>query len=79
MLFRSDGKYGGKAAFLEGRGVSRKLHLHARRVALVRPGGRPLAVTAPLGGHMLASWRFFGFDPDAPEADAAGEGSAWMR
>jgi 23S rRNA pseudouridine955/2504/2580 synthase len=59
-----DGKYGGKAAFLEGRGLSRKLHLHARRVVVPRPGGGFLDVTAPLTGHMLASWRFFGFDPD---------------
>ena len=62
-----DGKYGGKGAFLEGRGVSRKLHLHARRVVLPRPGGGFLDVTAPLVGHMLASWRFFGFDPDNRE------------
>jgi 23S rRNA pseudouridine955/2504/2580 synthase len=59
-----DGKYGGKGAFLEGRGLSRKLHLHARRVVLPRPGGGFLDVTAPLADHVLASWRFFGFDPD---------------
>jgi 23S rRNA pseudouridine955/2504/2580 synthase len=62
-----DGKYGGKAAFLEGRGLSRKLHLHARRVVLPRPGGGRLDVTAPLPAHMRASWRFFGFDPESRE------------
>jgi 23S rRNA pseudouridine955/2504/2580 synthase len=62
-----DGKYGGKAAFLEGRGLSRKLHLHARRVVLPRPGGGRLDVTAPLEDHMRASWRFFGFDADSRE------------
>jgi 23S rRNA pseudouridine955/2504/2580 synthase len=67
-----DGKYGGKGAFLEGRGLSRKLHLHARRVVLPRPGGGRLDVTAPLTGHMLASWRFFGFDPNSREDPFAG-------
>lgn len=62
-----DGKYGGKDAFLEGRGLSRKLHLHARRVVLPRQGGGKLDVTAPLKDHMLASWRFFGFDADSRE------------
>ena len=62
-----DGKYGGKDAFIEGRGLSRKLHLHARRVVLPRPTGGKLDVTAPLKDHMLASWKFFGFDADSRE------------
>jgi len=43
-----DGKYGGKGAFLEGRGLSRKLHLHARRVVLPRPAGG-LSLSSPMG------------------------------
>jgi len=52
-----DGKYGGEAAFLGGN-ISKKLHLHARRLAL--PGG--LVLTAPLTGHMKKAWQFLGFD-----------------
>lgn len=67
-----DGKYGGKAAFLQGHGLSRKLHLHARRIVVPRPndrpgGGAPIDVTAPLPDHMRETWRFFGFDPDMAE------------
>ncbi len=62
-----DGKYGGKAAFLQGRGLSRKLHLHARRIVVPRPGGPALDVTAALPGHMRASWDFFGFDAEREE------------
>ncbi|MCG8503416.1 MAG: RluA family pseudouridine synthase [Sphingomonadales bacterium] len=62
-----DGKYGGAEAFLSG-GVSRKLHLHARHIALPHPGGGALSVTAPLPAHMTASWAFFGFQ----EADGDG-------
>ncbi len=58
-----DGKYGGKAAFVQGKGLSRKLHLHARRLVLPHPRGRgTIDVTAPLPAHMDASWRFFGFE-----------------
>jgi 23S rRNA pseudouridine955/2504/2580 synthase len=61
-----DGKYGGRAAYLAGEGVSRKLHLHARAIAVPHPrGGKALRVTAPLPEHMRATWRFFGFDPDS--------------
>jgi 23S rRNA pseudouridine955/2504/2580 synthase len=57
-----DGKYGGKDALIEGTGVSRKLHLHARAVRLPHPRtGRPLEVTAPLPPHIRASFDFFGF------------------
>ncbi|HKO06863.1 MAG TPA: RluA family pseudouridine synthase [Alphaproteobacteria bacterium] len=63
-----DGKYGGKAAFLSGQAISRKLHLHARALTLPHPKtGRPLTVTAPLPDHMRASWRLFGFDPESRE------------
>jgi len=57
-----DGKYGGEAAFLGGN-ISKKMHLHARRLTL--PGG--VMLTAPLTGHMKKSWEFFGFDLENDE------------
>jgi 23S rRNA pseudouridine955/2504/2580 synthase len=60
-----DGKYGGQAAFIAGQGLSRKLHLHARSLALPHPAtGAPLIVRAPLPAHMKGTWDFFGFDPN---------------
>ena len=56
-----DGKYGGKDAYLGGQ-VSRNLHLHARAITLPHPAGGRLSVTAPLEGHMLATWQTFGWD-----------------
>jgi len=56
-----DGKYGGAKALLPGLEGGRKLHLHARFIALRKPDGSRLAVTAPLPPHMAATWRFFGF------------------
>lgn len=60
-----DGKYGGTEAFLQGDGVSRKLHLHARAIRVPGGGGRPLEVVAPLDDHMKRSWAFFGLDEAA--------------
>ena len=57
-----DGKYGGKDAFVGG--LSKLLHLHARRLILPRPNGPALDVSAPLPPHMKATWGAFGFDPD---------------
>ncbi|MGB0683025.1 MAG: RluA family pseudouridine synthase [Magnetovibrionaceae bacterium] len=57
-----DGKYAGQDAFVDGAGVSRKLHLHARGVILERPGGGLFEITAPLSDHMEKAFRFFGFD-----------------
>jgi 23S rRNA pseudouridine955/2504/2580 synthase len=57
-----DGKYGGKEALIEGAGVSRKLHLHARALRIPHPRtGRVLEVTAPPPAHMRGSFDFFGF------------------
>ena len=56
-----DGKYGGKAAFLDG-AVSKKLHLHARSIEIDNPDGGLLNVTADLPRHMKESWDMFGFD-----------------
>lgn len=63
-----DGKYGGPAAFLVGDGVSRKLHLHARRIRLRRPDGGVVDVQAPTLGHMAQSLAFFDFDTASGDA-----------
>ena len=56
-----DGKYGGKESFLTG-GISRKLHLHSRRLVIALPGGGTLDVTADLPPHMAESFAMLGFD-----------------
>lgn len=56
-----DGKYGGAEAFLSG-SISRKLHLHARRIVIDHPDGAPLDVTAPLPEHFAASLAQLGFE-----------------
>jgi 23S rRNA pseudouridine955/2504/2580 synthase len=53
-----DGKYGGKEAFIDGMEITRKLHLHARRVIIEGV----LDVTAPLPKHMRESWKKFGLE-----------------
>ena len=55
-----DGKYGGQLAFLTG-SVSRKMHLHARRLVIDHPDGHTLDVTAPLPEHFAASMAHLGF------------------
>src|SRR6185437_7811849 len=57
-----DGKYGGAAAHPGGVPHPRKLHLHARALALPHPRGGTLTVTAPLPAHMRDTWKFLGFD-----------------
>ena len=56
-----DGKYGGKDAFLTGT-ISRKMHLHARRIRIDHPKGEALDVTANLPQHMAESFEDLGFD-----------------
>lgn len=56
-----DGKYGGPDAFLTG-SISRKMHLHARRLIIDHPDGAPLDVTAELPTHFAASMEQLGFD-----------------
>jgi 23S rRNA pseudouridine955/2504/2580 synthase len=56
-----DGKYGGQLAFLTG-SISRKLHLHARRLVIDHPDGTQLDVTAPLPEHFAASLAQLGFE-----------------
>jgi 23S rRNA pseudouridine955/2504/2580 synthase len=62
-----DGKYGGAAAHPAGVPQPRKLHLHARALALPHPRGGTLTVVAPLPPHMKETWDFFGFE----ESEAA--------
>ncbi|MGA8382662.1 MAG: RluA family pseudouridine synthase [Stellaceae bacterium] len=62
-----DGKYGAAAAHLDGPPGSRRLHLHARALAIPHPQGGILRVTAPLPPHMRQSWEFFGFPDDAED------------
>lgn len=58
-----DAKYGGAEAFLTG-GVSRKLHLHARRLKIDAPGGaKAIDVTAELPGHFAETLATLGFEP----------------
>lgn len=67
-----DGKYGGQDAFLTG-AVSRKMHLHARRLIITEPkagegSGGKLDVTAELPPHFAASMEVLGFDPAMSDA-----------
>jgi len=67
-----DGKYGGQEAFLTG-SISRKMHLHARRLIIDAPkdkqgGGGTIDVTADLPEHFAASMDQLGFDPAASDA-----------
>ncbi|GMN03288.1 RluA family pseudouridine synthase [Erythrobacter sp. MTPC3] len=71
-----DGKYGGQDAFLTG-AISRKMHLHARRLIISQPnndapgaatGGGKLDVTADLPDHFAASMEALGFDENLSDA-----------
>ena len=72
-----DGKYGTNSQVNEGDGwgaqlggsISRKLHLHARSLAIPHPvNGSILSLTAPLPEHMQNTWDTLGFDAaTAPE------------
>ncbi len=63
-----DGKYGGQEAFLTG-SVSRKMHLHARRLIIGQPGGGQLDVTAELPEHFAATMEQMGFDLSLSDAE----------
>ncbi|PWR02007.1 RluA family pseudouridine synthase [Meridianimarinicoccus roseus] len=63
-----DGKYGGSGQENLGDGwgaqlggeISRKLHLHARQIAITHPvTGARLLITAPLPDHMARTWAAF--------------------
>ena len=63
-----DGKYGGKDAFLTG-SVSRKMHLHARRLVIAAPGGGKIDATAELPEHFAATMQQLGFDEALSKAE----------
>jgi 23S rRNA pseudouridine955/2504/2580 synthase len=69
-----DGKYGGQDAFLTG-SISRKMHLHARRLVIDAPkddqGGGTIDATAELPEHFAASMAQLGFDPAMSVAEPA--------
>jgi 23S rRNA pseudouridine955/2504/2580 synthase len=81
-----DGKYGGAAAFLTG-GISRKMHLHARRIRVDHPDGGEIDVTAELPSHFAESLAGLGFEPmagdmmpmDAPAVPTRDEQKARAR
>src|SRR3546814_12095260 len=56
-----DGKYGGKGAFLTG-AISRKMHLHSRRLRTDHPDGGAIDISAELPEHFAASIDALGFD-----------------
>lgn len=61
-----DGKYGAGLAFLTG-GVSRKMHLHARRLVIDLPEGGTLDVRADLPQHFADTLAMLGFHLDDAE------------
>lgn len=65
-----DGKYGGQGAFLTG-SISRKMHLHARRLLIDHPDGDRIDVTAPLPEHFAASMAQMGFDETLGDVEIA--------
>jgi 23S rRNA pseudouridine955/2504/2580 synthase len=56
-----DAKYGGPAAFLTG-GISRKMHLHARRLRIDGPDGKAIDHTADLPDHFRETLATLGFE-----------------
>jgi 23S rRNA pseudouridine955/2504/2580 synthase len=62
-----DGKYGGKDAFLTGT-ISRKMHLHARRLRIDHPKGHQIDIRADLPLHMRDSFADLGFDEELGDA-----------
>lgn len=58
-----DGKYGGPDAFLAG-SISRKMHLHARRLIIDHPDGDQIDVTAELPEHFANTMASLGFDEE---------------
>ena len=56
-----DGKYGGAEAFLSGT-ISRKMHLHARRLRVDHPDGGQIDMRAELPEHFADTLRNLGFE-----------------
>jgi 23S rRNA pseudouridine955/2504/2580 synthase len=70
-----DGKYAGQEAFLTG-SISRKLHLHARRLRIDHPDGGKIDITAELPAHFAESLAGLGFESSAGDAPAVTESPA---
>ena len=73
-----DGKYGGSGQENPGDGwgaqlggvISKKLHLHARRLSFEHPMTcKPVSITAPLPDHMKHSWETLGWTEDLAADD----------
>ena len=62
-----DGKYGGKDAFLTGT-ISRKMHLHARRLRIDHPKGEQIDISADLPPHMRESFADLGLNIELGDA-----------
>ena len=62
-----DGKYGGRDAFLTGT-ISRKMHLHARRLRVDSPDGGRIDVTAELPPHFTDTLANLGFSIEDGDA-----------
>ena len=73
-----DAKYGGPEAFLTG-GISRKLHLHARRIRIDAPGGGKIDVTAELPAHFADSMAMLGFDQASADVEAVKPAASGSR
>ncbi|MBW8841387.1 MAG: RluA family pseudouridine synthase [Sphingomonadales bacterium] len=81
-----DGKYGGPEAFLTG-GISRKMHLHSRRIAVDHPDGGKIDLEAELPTHFAESLAGLGFDQmagnmmplDEPAPPTKHEKKAWAK
>jgi 23S rRNA pseudouridine955/2504/2580 synthase len=81
-----DGKYGGPEAFLTG-GISRKMHLHSRRIAVDHPDGGKIDIEAELPTHFAESLAGLGFDQvagnmmplDEPAPPTKQEKKAWAK
>jgi 23S rRNA pseudouridine955/2504/2580 synthase len=81
-----DGKYGGPEAFLTG-GISRKMHLHSRRISVDHPDGGKIDIEAELPTHFAESLAGLGFDQmagnmmplDEPAPPTKQEKKAWAK
>ncbi len=62
-----DGKYGGRDAFLTGT-ISRKMHLHARRLRIDSPEGGQIDVRADLPAHFAETLEQMAFDIELGDA-----------
>ena len=72
-----DGKYGGKASFIDELEMANRLHLHARRIAVPHPSGKgKLDIFADPPEHMASTFKHVGLDA-VPEDDPFGAFSSF--